>query len=197
MAGKNVETKRMGNFDMASAGDRLLAFWENYPDGKISIERNDYDGSLVYKAFIWKKKSTYLEALATGAARDLVMESADAIAEARNEAALAKKDFEKLQTISIGRALAVLGFLKDGRVASDEELELWKDKASKFDANEYAQQKQQTLDAINQASDIDVLQEVWKNAAKANVRLINDEELVAAKDAMKDKFTKPKKKASK
>lgn len=35
----------------------------------------------------------------------------------------AKKDFEKLETIAVGRALALAGFLSDGEVASYEEAE--------------------------------------------------------------------------
>lgn len=190
---KSVETKKMGNFNMASAADRVVAFWELYPKGKISVERNDYEGNLVYKAFIWKDKATFMDAVKSGVPMDILMETADAIAEARNETALNKKDFEKLQTISIGRALAIMGFTKDGRIASDEELELYKSKAGLYDAAEYKAQKQELLDSLDGSSDLEVLQAIWTNAARANVRLIQDEECIKVKDAMKDKFTKPKK----
>lgn len=40
------------------------------------------------------------------------------------------KDFEKLETIAVGRALAFAGFLADGEVASYEEMEdfIWQDR---------------------------------------------------------------------
>jgi hypothetical protein len=59
------------------------------------------------------------------------------------------KSFEKLETISVGRALANLGYLNDGQIASTEELEEFHDyKLS---------QAMEAIEAINDMKSLDEL----------------------------------------
>lgn len=177
---KRVATKRMGNFDMASAGDRILAFWEKYPNGKIQTVRtvDGTDNLKIFDSYIWKDKNSWLEAaksLPAGLDKEtielILLNSADVNAPAKQpEGKEAKKDFEKLDTVSVGRALAKLGFLKDGQIASDEELE------DRLYYKEYVQDKIEresdlAIVELSKAKNLNDLQTTWANIS-AQVRAV-------------------------
>lgn len=193
-----IQTRKMGVFDMAAASDRILSFWEKYPDGKILVKDNSQykkpDDLLVKKAFIWKKKKDYLTLAAqiTIADREIVEDiltgSSDANAEARQaEGKEAKKDFEKLETIAIGRALAALGFLKDGQVASSEEMENY---------NEYLQNKidQETIAAIEYLNEAETLEDLGKRWIELDGTMKQVDEIVERKNLLKQNFLNKEKK---
>lgn len=180
----NVETKKMGNFDMASAADRILAFWEKYPKGKISTEQyKDTDGLTIFKTYIWKNKSDFLSiAQVPGVSKDTLLSSADAEGTAKQEnSKYAKKDFEKLETISVGRSLAFLGFAKDGQVASSEEMERFYD----YQEERRAEMTESAAEYLKEASTIEELRKRWKEIDREIQQCSN---VVKAKDDTKLKL---------
>ena len=177
----NVATKKMGNFDMASAADRILAFWEKYPKGKISTEQSkDTDGLTVFKTYIWKNKKDFLDiAKIPGIAKDTLLSSADAEGTAKQEnSKYAKKDFEKLETISAGRALAFLGFGKDGQIASSEEMERF----YSYQEEKEEEEVEAAIEYLNEAKDIEDLKSRWR---EINREIQQYSTVVKAKDDKK------------
>ena len=89
------------------------------------------------------------------------------------------KDFEKLESIALGRALANLGYLASGEIASTEEMEEFQ----KFQAA----QKQEALDAaiasMQTAKTLDELKRLY-----VATRMINDPAVVEAKNVLKAKL---------
>lgn len=188
---RNVDTTKIsGGADYAKVADRLKKFREDWPNSKTET---DYitleDGSIEFKAWIWKDKTEYLEVLKTIGNKLEARGSADADGDARGQIDPNKvKDFEKLQSVAIGRALAMLGYMASGEVASFEEMELYyKDKADK--------QRQYVEDVtieLENAKTLAELKDTWM--AVTNKAL---PEIIAAKDKRKAqleaKAPKPKK----
>lgn len=93
----------------AQVKDRLQQFRQECPHGLIETAPTiQPDGSLLFKARILKDKG---DAASPEATRH-------AFGKATGE-----KAFEKLETIAVGRALALLGYAADGEIASSEEME--------------------------------------------------------------------------
>lgn len=103
---------KFGDKDYALVPDRLKKFREENIRASIETDHEfNPDGSVTFKATIIKDLSDAHSARATGTAR-------------YSENELKKpKAFEKLETVSVGRALANLGYLNDGQVATTEEME--------------------------------------------------------------------------
>lgn len=184
-----VATKRMGNFDMASAADRVLAFWEKYPKGKISTEKSkDEDGLLIFKTYIWKNKSDYIElAKVPGISKDALLSSADAEGTAKQEnIKSAKKDFEKLETISVGRALAFLGFAKNGQIASTEEMERFYN----YQEDKQEEDIESAIEYLKESSNIEELKSRWSQVDR---EIQKDERVIKAKDDRKNDISKESK----
>jgi len=105
-------TKIADKFDYALVPDRLKEFREQNPRASIKHQETvAEDGSVVIRATIIKDKSKPDSADAQGSARYTTSEMK------------IKKAYEKLETIATGRALANLGYLNDGKIASTEEME--------------------------------------------------------------------------
>lgn len=106
-----IDTINYQGKDYATVPARLKAFREENPRASISTEPMFLEnGNLMFKASIVKDRADENSATATGSAMYTASEMSG------------KKQFEKLETISIGRALAVLGYLNDGQVATGEEM---------------------------------------------------------------------------
>lgn len=106
-----VETINYQGKDYATVPARLKEFRQTNPRAEITTEpRFLDDGSIVFQAKIIQDRSDEHSAIATGTARYSASEVSK------------PKAFEKLETISIGRALAVLGYLNNGDVATTEEM---------------------------------------------------------------------------
>lgn len=129
--------------DYAQVKDRIIQFRSECPNGLIEthplIQEN---GQILFKARILKDKSNPDSAEATG----------HALGDSK-----AVKGFEKLETIAVGRALALLGYGSDGEIASSDEMEEF-----------YEHKEQQHQDYILEmterlacASTIEELKEVW------------------------------------
>lgn len=150
----------------ATVPARIKEFREDCPNGDIQTkpERQE-DGQVIFTAIILKDKSKPESASATGHSIGKIT---------------GDKAFEKLETISIGRALAILGYMASGEIASSEEME---------EFNEYQKTKKAELvnEAIQLLSDsktIIELQEAWKKLGT----LIREKELVELKDKLKTKL---------
>ncbi len=103
---------KFGDKDYELVPDRLKKMRESNPRASVETEPTyNADNSITFKATIIKDLSDEYSARATGSARYTELE-------------LKKpKAFEKLETVSVGRALAMLGYLNDGQIASTEEMQ--------------------------------------------------------------------------
>jgi hypothetical protein len=157
----NVKTSKLGNtgVDYAKVPDRLKQFREEHPKASIETKPTfNEDGSLFFSAKIVSDKSDESSPEATGTAY-------------YNKTELNKtKAFEKLETISVGRALALLGYLNSGEVATTEEME---------EFNEYRQQKiDDAIALINDCDNLDQLKTVFLSLDnKANPKIITAKDL--------------------
>lgn len=110
----NVKTKKLNTIklkdkDYATVPTRIKEFREQCPNGVIETSsKSTNDNEKEFIATIFKDGNNRNVGSATG-------HSFGALKEV--------KAFEKLETIAIGRALANLGFMASGEVASSEEME--------------------------------------------------------------------------
>ena len=118
---KKIETVKISGSNYAKVSARLVEFRKENPRAKITTRPEPQpDGGMIFYAEIIKDSSK---------------KSAEATGTAYYPANKMKseKAFEKLETISVGRALSLLGYLNNGEIASSEEMdkELAKDAISK------------------------------------------------------------------
>lgn len=139
---KKTQTIKLQGKDYAQVKDRLKEFRQDCPNGLIDTSFTVADKFITFKARILKDKSKPESAEATGHAMG------------ENKGA---KAFEKLETIAVGRALALLGYAQDGDIASSEEMqefmEYQENKKSEiiFDAQE----------KLNAVTTLEELKTVW------------------------------------
>lgn len=130
----------------AQVKDRIKEFRADCPNGLVETSFTLSDTSLVFKARILKDKSNPASAEAIGHSFKELKKVSEA-----------EKQFEKQETIAVGRALALLGYASDGEIASSEEVE---------EFNEYKQEKltEQIMEAterIGSCTTVTELKEVW------------------------------------
>ncbi len=167
---KKIKTIDLQGKDYAQVKDRIREFRGDCPKGLIETKPTiQPDGSILFKARIVKDKSDEASAEATGHAMG------------DNKGA---KAFEKLETIAVGRALALLGYGADGEIASAEEMEdfLEYQKEKKDDMLEASKEK------LGKVKNLDELKSVW-----ADLPVDAKEALEGTKDELKKKYDKPKK----
>lgn len=112
---KKLETIDLKGKAYATVPTRIKEFREVCPNGLIETDPEILkDGRVMFKARILKDKSNPNSGEGTGHAIGRVTN-----AKGEEET----KAFEKLETIAIGRALGILGFMASGDVASFEEME--------------------------------------------------------------------------
>ena len=162
-----VQTMDLKGKDYARVPERIKQFREDCPRGVIETTPTFLEGGdLMFKAYIVKDKSDESSSSATGHAHG------------KNETV---KDFEKLETIAVGRALANLGYLASGEVASTEEMEEYEAmKQERFERDIEEATKQ-----IEKAKDLDKLKELWINLP-AEIR----DALEVKKEEVKQKLSK-------
>lgn len=161
---------KFGEKEYRFVPDRIKQFREENPRGDIDTNPTFHeDGSLTFKAI---------------ATRDVTQPSArgSGTAHYSAEEMKPKKAFEKLETISVGRALSMLGYLNDGQVASTEEMEEFND----YKADLLAEAIQAAIQSFNDAKTIDEL----KKAFIAS-ELMFEDEVIAAKDKRKSELSEP------
>lgn len=148
-----VQTTKIGGGAMyAKVSDRLKVFRSDNP--RASIETTPIpqeNGMMMFRTRIIKDKADEFSAEATGHAL---------------QTKAGQKDFEKLETISVGRALALLGYAPDGEIASSEEMEEfeeYKQQKLQDEIEEYAQKIQST-------KNLEELKNVWSEISNGNVK---------------------------
>jgi len=165
---KKYKDKKTGEYksltiNHAKVKDRLNAFWSENPNGKIETKPTIMnDGRVMFSCNILRDKSDITSREATAHALGGTVD---------------EKSFEKLETISVGRALALLGYATDGEVASSEEME-------EFIAYQKQQKEEAMFTAFEKLDNCKTLAElktVW-----ANIGVIcNEKEVIAKKDELK------------
>lgn len=104
-----VETINLKGNEYATVPQRLKEFRQNNPRASVTTKPDFKDnGTIVFEATIIADKKDPNSAQATG--------------HSYGKAGTTDKAFEKLETVSVGRALALLGYLNNGQVASTEEM---------------------------------------------------------------------------
>ena len=124
---KTNEVKKIC-IDYAKVTDRLEAFRINHPNSKILTSYKNENNKTVFKAFLWRDKTEIIQSLTNGISKELIYLTADAEATAQ-KTITNDKDFEKLETMAIGRALSNLGYSSTGKIAESmvSELDQYKD----------------------------------------------------------------------
>lgn len=113
---KSTNENKKIYIDYAKVTDRLEAFRVNHPNSKILTSYKNENNKVVFKAFLWRDKTEVIQSLTNGISKDLIYLTADAEATAQ-KTITNDKDFEKLETIAIGRALSNLGYSSTGKIA--------------------------------------------------------------------------------
>lgn len=159
--------------DYAKVSERLKRFREENPRAKITTRPEPQpDGGMIFYAEI-VKDSSKKSAEATGTAYYPATKM-------KNE-----KAFEKLETISVGRALSLLGYLNNGEIASSEEMEEFED----FKKQKVADQSKEFITKLKASKNLKELQDNFVkgvNQFKGNNEVIA--ELIKIKDELKGKL---------
>ncbi len=152
-------TKISGGADYALVPARLKQFREDNPRAKTETTPTIQGDMVIFKAHIVKDKSDPNSAEATGHSMG------------KNSG---NKAFEKLETVALGRALAQLGYLNNGEIATTEEME-------EFNAYKETQADEAVIQ-LNACKTIDELKEVYLRLGG----LLSNPKVIAAKDARKE-----------
>lgn len=138
MSDRRAQTMQLSGNEYAKVAERLKIFREENPKGKHESAYDvDVDGTIVFTVWLWKDKTDLLDLMKAGITdKDALRSSADANGTAKSNAPMVAdqnssqankvqktKDFEKLESVALGRALANLGYLASGEIASSEEME--------------------------------------------------------------------------
>ena len=169
MADRTTNTIKLQGKDYATVPQRIKEFRADFPNSKIlSREKQLESGETVFKAYGWRDRQDYISG-------DLDSADSDGMAKSKPTDGDKEKWFEKLQTIAIGRALAILGYLASGEIASYEEMEeYYRDKEKKRQL--YVQEQ---VDLFSHAKTLEELKQLWSETNKAEV------EILKAKDKRK------------
>jgi len=183
MADNNkVKTMQLSGNDYAKVADRLLKFREDFSKSKIETSRiNNDDGSVEFEAYIWKDKTDLIDLMKSGVTdKEVLRSSADANGSAKGEVGKKVKDFEKLETIAIGRALAVIGYAGSGDIASFEEMDEFND----YQNEKKAKAISEAIVSFSKAKSLDELRQAFMDSG-----MMQEPAIVAAKNTRKDEIT--------
>lgn len=154
--------KKLNTIDLkgkayATVPTRIKEFREVCPNGLIETKPQILDdGQVMFTARILKDKSNLSSGESTG----------HAIGKLGGD-----KAFEKLETIAVGRALALLGFMASGEIASSEEME---------EFNSYQNSKKDdAIEKINKAKTVDELKSIFLSLSGG---LMAEKDVVLAKN---------------
>ena len=171
------------SINYAKVIDRLNAFRSDYPRSKVLTQSKTVDGVITFKAFIWKDKDELLEILKQGVDKEAIYYTADSEGTAQKEVNKSEKNFEKLETIAVGRALALLGYAVSGEIASTEEMEEFED----YKAQKYQEDVEQAIELLNGAATIDDLRKVFVSIER---KIREEPNVIITKNKCKEKLTK-------
>lgn len=180
----NVKTTKIsGGADYAKVADRLKRFWEENPNGKIDTERENLDGGKIrFVARIWRDSQQVGQLAAAGASAEVIKMTANATASA-DATKKGDKENEKLETVAVGRALAMLGYLASGEVASREEMQQFED----FKAEKLLEEINEAMKTLEAAEDMPSLQKAWTGLP---VKMRQEATVFQKKEDMKAKLSK-------
>lgn len=161
-----MKTIKLQGKEYAQVKDRLAQFRKDAPNGSIetAVEKLE-GGEAVLKATVIFDLSDEHSKRSTG----------HAFGQLKGE-----KAFEKLETIAVGRALAMLGYQVDGDIASAEEME---------EFLQYQENKVSVAKDLLESST--TLEDLKKHFASLG-NLMANPEVIASKDAMKLKLGEAK-----
>ena len=157
MANKRADTMSLSGNDYAKVPERIKLFREDCPNGSIRTSFNLDNDTLVFTATIIKDKSD--------------PSSADATGHSMAKMTTKQKEFEKQETIAVGRALALLGYLASGEIASSEEME-------EFNSYKKEQRAEAVANTIADMGMATTIEEVRKIGRESN--LLNEPKVVEA-----------------
>ena len=164
---KKIETIDLKAKDYATVPQRLKEFRSTNPRAVITTKPTISDGNVMFEAHILVDKADENSAEATGHSFGKMT---------------GDKAFEKQETIAVGRALALLGYLNNGQVATTEEMEEFED----FKLNQQLEAIEAAVTQIEGTATIDELKTVWNTLApKTKV----SEEVIKAKDDKKEQLS--------
>jgi len=155
----------------AQVKDRIKEFRHDNPNGLIETIPTFTDDGIMFKARILKDKADPTSAEASGHSFAKTTEKDK------------EKQFEKQETIAVGRALALLGYASDGEIASSDEMEEF----LAHKQEKLAEQIMEVTEAIGNCGNEDELQKYWASLSGEMKKLAND-----AKNSKKLELTKIK-----
>jgi len=150
----------------AQVKDRLKEFRTDCPNGLIETTPTVSDTSIIFKARILKDKSDPASAEATGHSFAKVTEKG------------VEKQFEKQETIAVGRALSLLGYSSDGEIASSEEMEEF----LQTKQDKLAEQVFEYTESIGNCKTKEELQTLWSGLSGT---MKNNHDIFLAKETKK------------
>lgn len=162
---KKTQTIDLKGKAYATVPARIKEFREANPNGLIETKPELLENEIMFSARILKDKSNPASGEATG----------HAIGKKTGD-----KAFEKLETIAVGRALALLGYMASGDIASSEEMEEFND----YKENQKIEARICAIEKLEECNTLEELQSVWKSLGV----VIQDKEVVAKKDELKAKL---------
>lgn len=166
---KRTTTIDLKGKDYAQVKDRIIEFRTDNPNGLIETTPTIRpDGQVMFKARILKDKGEANSAESTG--HSLGANKGD-------------KEFEKLETIAVGRALALLGYSSSGEIASSEEMEEFED----YKQSKHVEMIAAMLEKLENCSSLGELKQVW-----ADMPLEAKTALESTKDEIKAKLSEVK-----
>jgi len=180
---RKVKTMQLSGNDYAKVAERLRLFRNTFPHSKTeSAYEYEEDKSVVFSVWVWKEKQDLIELMRAGVTDKATLRaSADANGSARGQIGTKVKDFEKLETVALGRALAVLGFLASGEIASFEEMEQFEE----FRQQQNAEAVKKAIKSLEGAKTMDELKKAF-----VATRMMENPQVVAAKDKRKAELMK-------
>lgn len=180
---KTTGEEKTISINYAKVVDRLNAFRSDYPRSKILTQSKTVDGIITFKAFVWKDKDELLEVLKQGVDKEAIYYTADSEGTAQKEVNKSEKNFEKLETIAVGRALALLGYAVSGEIASTEEMEEFED----YKAQKHQESVEQAIELLNGAATIDDLRKVFVSLER---KIREEPNVIITKNKCKEELTK-------
>lgn len=179
---KRTKEEKIIKIDYAKVVDRLNEFRKDHVRSKIATNHKILaDGSVVFKSYIWKDKSDFVESLKAGVNIETALYTADSEGTAKSTDTGDEKSFEKLETISVGRGLALLGYSVSGEIASSEEMQEFED----YKNHKALEELEESADTLRTATNLDQLRVAF-TALSAGHKI----KLTALKDELKTKLIK-------
>lgn len=165
---KKTATIDLKGKSYATVPARIKEFRTDCPHGSIETKPTMLeDGSIMFSVIIIKDLSDEFSARATGTALS------------KAKTGDKEKDFEKLETIAVGRALALLGYMASGDIASSEEMEEFQKFQEKKD-----EEIKHLCKVLEECKTVDELKEKFLSS-----NLMTNADVVACKNTIYKKLT--------